>query len=111
MRADLELSDDEDLIWQQIHFESGSLVLEDLGQIEDCDIEAVMFAVFPRLYVTFQGEEDPGTQGVLFMRSHTQSARVEEKSAKISKPARNGSIRHRLLRNRRPSNDPDLAQV
>lgn len=110
VRPDFELTDYEDSIWEQMFFEEGLPVFSGLGQIQDYDPDAVLFAIFPRLHVSFDGEEYPDTCGVLFMTSCAQAARKEGRSARMIKPARNDSIRNRLLRSRRPSNKPNLPQ-
>lgn len=104
VRPDFELADYEDMIWDQMRFEDGSPVFGNLGQVHDHDPDAVLFAIFPRLYVSFGSEEYPGTHGVLFMAACAQAAREEERSGRLVRPARNDSIRNKLLRSRRPSN-------
>lgn len=110
MRPSFELKDDEDFIWDQVSFEEGFPVFSDFGQIQDHDHDAAMFAIFPRLYSSFEGEDYPETRGVLFITSHAQAAREEERLARMSRPVRNSSVRTKLLRGRRPSNRPNSAQ-
>jgi hypothetical protein len=111
VRPDFALEDDEDYVWDQMFFEEGLPLFSDFGQIHDHDHDAVMFAIFPRLYVSFEGEELPETHGVLFTTSHGQTARKEEQMAKMSKPTRSDSVRTKLLRGRRPSARPTSARV
>jgi len=111
VRPDFALKDDEDYVWDQMFFEEGLPLFSDFGQIHDHDHDAVMFAIFPRLYVSFEGEEYPETHGVLFTTSHAQAARKEEQMAKISKPTRSDSVRTKLLRGRRPSARPTSTRV
>jgi hypothetical protein len=110
VRPDFELTDYEDFIWDQMSFEEGLPVFSGLGQVQDYDPDAVLFAIFPRLHVSFDGEEYPDTHGILFMTSCAQAAREEARSRRMVKPARNDSIRNRLLKSRRPSNKPNSPQ-
>jgi hypothetical protein len=73
VRPDFTLRDDEDYVWDHMFFAEGSPVFSDFGQIQDHDHDAVMFVMFPRLYVSFEGEEYPETHGVLFTTSHAQA--------------------------------------
>jgi hypothetical protein len=103
VRPDFALEDDEDYTWDQMFFEEGLLLFSDFSQIYNHDYDVVMFAIFPRLYVSFEGEELPKTHRVLFTTLHAQAARKEEQIAKMSKPTRSDSVRTKLLRGRRPS--------
>jgi hypothetical protein len=77
VRSDFELTDHEDFIWDQMSFERGSPVFSGLGQIQDYDPDAVLFAIFPRLHVWFDSDEYPDTHGVLLMTFCAQAAREE----------------------------------
>jgi hypothetical protein len=110
VRPEFELTDYEDFIWDQMSFEEGLPVFSGLGQVQDYDHDVVLFAIYPQLHVSFDGEEYPDTHGILFMTSCAQAAREEVRSGKMVKPARNDSIRSRLLKSRRPSNKPNSPQ-
>jgi hypothetical protein len=110
MRPSFELKDEEDFIWDQMIFDEGLPTFSDFGQIHDHDHDAAMFAIFPRLYSSFEGEDYPETHGVLFITSHAQAALEEQRMERISRPVRNSSVRTKLLRGRRPSNRPTSAQ-
>lgn len=111
VRPDFTLIDDEDYVWDQNFLEEGSPVFSDFGQIQDHAHDAVTFAMFPQLYVSFEGEEYPQTHGVSFTTSHAQVTRKEKRMAKISKPARSDSIRTKLLEGGRPSAQSTSARV
>lgn len=111
VRPDFTLKDDEDYIWDQMFFEERLPVFRDFGQIQDHNHDEAMFAILPRLDVSFEGEKFSETHEVLFTTSHAQVARKEEWLAKVSKPTRGDSVRAKLLRGRRPSARPSSARV
>lgn len=96
--------------WDQLTIQSDQPVTSDLGQLSVVDQDAAIFAIFPRLYASFEGDEDPETHGVLFMKSQTNLAREEGKLASNPRLARNDSTRNELPKRRRPSNAANSTQ-
>jgi hypothetical protein len=110
-RTSFEVTHYDNWNWDQLTFQSGQAVTSDLGQLSaEEEQDAVVFAVFPRLYVSFEGDEDPETHGVVFMRSQTDLAREEDRLVSNPRLARNDSARNKLPNRRRPSNGSNAAQ-
>lgn len=85
--------------WDQLRFEAGQLVISEWEERAGAGQDEILFAVFPRLYLSDQSGRAPETHGVGFMKSQSIAAN-EEANPGLE---RNDSTRSGRLRLRRVS--------